>query len=403
MLFTAGAAAFLLVAPFPHSAGSRVAFLLLAAAGLIWDYRRDIRAAGLALLPRAFVASAIVWCAWCAASLLWSVDPDYSEGEVRREVVYGALAFLVFFAGTRTFAQLHRWVVVILAASLLLGVAEWLDFAMPSMRWLAQGSVGPGPLGTEVVLVAPLLLFVVWETPAGMGRSRALAGALAAALMLVGLAGESRILWVALATAAITAFFVCSMHMPGDHHSRRQVRRALVIGIAVFAALMFVSADYKMRYYPKAESSVDVLAYDVRPTLWQAALRDIDAKPWIGHGYGRDIVAADMRAASQPLGQSLNHAHNVFLNVAVQLGVAGLAVFVALLATLAHALAGLRRRQGGLVLAVVGLSMLAGYLAKNLTDDFFERSHALMFWAMAGMLLGVGRRLPLANEASAKS
>jgi O-antigen ligase len=191
--------------------------------------------------------------------------------------------------------------------------------------------------------------------------------------------------------------------MPPDHASQRQIRRVLALGIAVFAALMFVSAEYKMRYYPQAESSVEVLAYDVRPTLWQAALRHIDARPWAGHGYGRDILAADMRAASLPLGQSLNHAHNVFLDVAMQLGVIGLAAFVALLATLAHALASLRRREGGLVLAVVGLSMLAGYLAKNLTDDFFERPHALMFWAMAGMLLGAGRRLPLAREASARS
>jgi O-antigen ligase len=399
LLFTAGAAGFLLVAPFPHSAGSRVSLLLLAAAALVWDCRRDVRSAGFALVPRAFVVAAAAWCAWCAASLAWSVDSEYTAGEVRREIVYDALAFVVFFAGTRTFAQLHRWAATILAATVLLGLAEWLHLALPSIAWLAKASIGPGPLATQVVLAAPLLLLVLWPAPSGMDRRRALAGAVAVALVLAGLAGESRVLWVALATAAITAFLVCSAHMPRDHPSRAPVRRALVIGIAVLATLMFASAEYKMRYYPKAESTVEVLSYDVRPALWETALRHIEAKPVLGHGYGRDIIAADIRAASQPLGQTLNHAHNVFLDVAVQLGLTGLAAFVALLATLAMAFARLNEREGGLALAVVGLATLAGFLAKNLTDDFFERPHTLVFWAIAGMLLGAGRRLRPADAA----
>ena len=399
-LFTAGAAGFLLVAPFPHSAGSRVSLLLLAAAALVWDYRRDVHGAGFALLPRAFAIAALAWCAWCAASLGWSLDSEYTAGELRREIVYDALAFVVFFAGTRTFTHLHRSVATILAATILLGLAEWLHLALPSVAWLARASVGPGPLATQVVLAAPLLLLVLWVAPSGMGRGRVTAGAVAVALVAAGLAGESRVLWVALATAAVAAFLVCNARMPRDHPARASVRRALVIGIAVFAALMFVSAEYKMRYYPQAASSVDVLAYDVRPTLWQEALRHIEAKPVTGQGYGRDIIAADMRAASQPLGQTLNHAHNVFIDVAVQLGLVGLAAFVALLATLAMAFARLNEREGGLALAVVGLATLAGFMAKNLTDDFFERPHTLVFWAIAGMLLGVGRRLPPANGAS---
>lgn len=403
VLFTAGAAGFLLVAPFPHSAGSRVSFLLIAAAALVWDFRRDVRAAGFQLLPRAFVVASLAWCAWCAASLAWSVDSEYTAGELRREIAYDALAFVVFFAGTRTFAQLHRWIATTLAATFLLGLAESLHLAFPSVALLARGSVGPGPLATEVVLVAPLLLFVLWVAPSGMGRGRALASAAAIALVLAGLAGESRVLWVALATAAVTAFLVSSARMPREHPARAPVRRALIIGIAVCATLMFASAEYKMRYYPQAASTIDVLSYDLRPTLWQVALRHIAAKPLVGHGFGRDIIAPAMRAASQPLGQTLNHAHNVFLDVGVQVGLIGLAAFVALLSTLAMAFARLGEREGGLALAVVGLATLAGFLAKNLTDDFFERPHSLVFWAIAGMLLGVGRRLPPARDSSARA
>jgi len=42
---------------------------------------------------------------------------------------------------------------------------------------------------------------------------------------------------------------------------------------------------------------------------------------------------------------------------------------------------------------VVGLSLLAGFVVKNLTDDFLFRSNAKEFWAMLAILLGLGARL----------
>jgi hypothetical protein len=40
---------------------------------------------------------------------------------------------------------------------------------------------------------------------------------------------------------------------------------------------------------------------------------------------------------------------------------------------------------------MMGLAMLAGFVVKNLTDDFFYRHNALVFWAINGMLLGLAR------------
>ena len=50
--------------------------------------------------------------------------------------------------------------------------------------------------------------------------------------------------------------------------------------------------------------------------------------------------------------------------------------------------------RGLFAFAMVGLAVLAGYFTKNLTDDFFFRPNSLVFWAIAGMLLGVAARLP---------
>jgi hypothetical protein len=43
-------------------------------------------------------------------------------------------------------------------------------------------------------------------------------------------------------------------------------------------------------------------------------------------------------------------------------------------------------------IGVAGIDMLAGVLAKNMTDMFFDRECALLFWSVNGVLLGYGKR-----------
>jgi hypothetical protein len=43
--------------------------------------------------------------------------------------------------------------------------------------------------------------------------------------------------------------------------------------------------------------------------------------------------------------------------------------------------------------------MVAGVLARNMTNDFFVRDGALLFWALAGMLFGYALRRPPASGA----
>jgi O-antigen ligase len=78
--------------------------------------------------------------------------------------------------------------------------------------------------------------------------------------------------------------------------------------------------------------------------------------------------------------------------VALQLGLAGLAVFAALLLALAREYLRLARNPGLAPLGILGITLLTGFLAKNLTDDFFYRHNAVVFWAMNGMLLGLASR-----------
>jgi O-antigen ligase len=81
------------------------------------------------------------------------------------------------------------------------------------------------------------------------------------------------------------------------------------------------------------------------------------------------------------------HAHNVFLDVALELGLVGLAIFVAGLAAIGRQFArGLDGSDARRVAAIAGLVVMIGFVAKNFPDDFVVRHIALACAALAGML-----------------
>ena len=134
------------------------------------------------------------------------------------------------------------------------------------------------------------------------------------------------------------------------------------------------------------------VAEDPRFAIWPAVRDRIAERPWIGHGFGKNILGPELaRTLGDP---TLTHAHNAFASVWLQTGAIGLALFVAALAAAAWRFAGYARsRDDALALAgIAGLSILAGVVVKNLTDDFFDRSNARFLWTMLALLVAFGER-----------
>ena len=93
------------------------------------------------------------------------------------------------------------------------------------------------------------------------------------------------------------------------------------------------------------------------------------------------------RGAEQPF----RHGHNIVLDMALQLGVAGVIAFGALLAAFAVEFARAARVAATAPVGLAGLAMLAAFLAKNMTDDFLYRPNSLVFWALMGLLLRLAK------------
>lgn len=348
---------------------------------------------GLRRLPKAFTIAAIAWVVLCVTSLAWSTDRAYTLSELQREVLYGAMAFIVLFSGTRSRHDLRIAVFAIVCGTLLMGAFEWVRHFAPGLRYAVKYEAAQGPFSTQIALVAPLLALAAWPPPGGLGlRPRTLA-LLAAALIAAGLPTENRMLWLALATGCVVAFAVFQAGASPDA-DRARMLRVLLGTLALIALVIAGSWEYKAaRYYPKAATPVESISMDERPRVWSTALALLHERPVLGHGYGREIVGDRIERAVPPQGSvHIRHAHNVFIDVLLQLGLVGFAAFAALLGALVHAYARVRHTAAGAPVAIAGIAMVATFVVKNLTDDFFFRPGSLTFWAVNGLLLALSLR-----------
>jgi O-antigen ligase len=335
------------------------------------------------------------WSLWSLASLAWSVDPPYSRGQLAREVMDSLLAMFAFYVAARDARSVRVLIGAALAsfaclALLAIGM-QVVTGAWDAGRW----HHGVGAWSTWIVLIAPFTFALIAPQPAGFGGGlRLLAAGLALLALMVTTARmtDNRIVWIALAAAFGSASLAAALRLP------RTLTRTPLRWVAPLAVLLLVLglafADVvEDRAQIARQSSVALsLERDPRIALWERVIEHIAARPWAGYGFGRRSLAAPLVAElGDPL---LAHAHNVFASQWLQTGAIGLAAFVAFLAALAARYVRFVRSPDMTLafVGVAGVALLAGFIAKNLTDDFLFRSNAKELWAMSAFLLGYGVR-----------
>jgi O-antigen ligase len=391
-LLVAATFALLLLAPASGSAGLRGAMLVIASAALIFGRGRHLLA-DLRTVPRAVLVTVAAWGALATLSVAWSVAPRFSLSELRGEVLYGLAAFAIFFIAAARLARWRLWWIAIVTGTLAvfaLLVAQHAGVRLS--RHPMDG--GAGPWSTHLVLVAPLLLAIAWPRPWGFDRGVVAKFAALLLLMIAAAATGNRIVWAAFATQ-LAVLIVISGSMPAMDAARVAMLRrlAVIAALAVvigFAASVLERNEEHYRTDPSMTASID---RDLRPKLWSVAWTEFSKAPWLGHGFGREILKDKFLAVTPnvPNHPKMRHSHNMFGDIALQLGIVGVALFLAVLAALAREYRGYLRDARLAPLGVIGLALIAGFVVKNLTDDFFYRHNALVFWALNGMLLGLAR------------
>lgn len=332
-----------------------------------------------------------LWPAWLVygltalVSLSYAIDPAYSLGEVKVEILFPLLVVVLGVNAITSLAEFRRLLLILVTGNSFLVAFSLATAAVGgSTKDGLVGTIntGVGNFSTYLITVMP---FIAWLTADAWPSRRRLAWLLIALLLadlLALLLTLNRQGVIALAVEAAVAGLWLLAHRPS--------RRTLVLLAAALALLgtIFVH-QYRARDILAQQGQFALAAKsDIRWYLWSFTTESIAEHPWSGGGFG--LRAFKLMHPDFAPDSMLWHAHNMLLNKGVQMGLPGIAAFLLLFLSVFRTL-GMRLRgppaTRALVLAC--LSMVFGVFVKNMTDDFFFREMGYLFWLLVGASLGV--------------
>jgi len=380
------AALFVASSLFSHDVALRLVLLATATllgAGVLARERGAVRA-----LPPIWLAW-LVFAVWAAASIGWSVEPARSQKEWQNEVVYTALALLACYLGAQAKDAARVFIAVLATGAVLVcASALWAFTSGMPPEWNGGWHGGPGDHAAALLTLMPCALGLLWY-----GRQAAwprtalwLIALLIAAFLASALATQNRTVWVGFALEIGIFIAALALRRAGDRRAQLSLALAGVVTIAAMGTIvLLVQRD-------RESTGAFSMSADPRLSIWAKATQHIEQRPLAGYGFGRGLLRERLPGeANQELAW---HAHNLFLDLALQTGLIGVALFVVLLAATLRQ--GLRfAADGSAASAACGMALiavLAGMLTRNMTDMLFVRQNALLFWGVTGVLLAWGAR-----------
>jgi O-antigen ligase len=339
--------------------------------------------------PPAFLFVLISFVGWSAVSAVWAEDPGAAIDATTRYLP-NAMLFLIVFAGVRTREQL-LWVV----GSLVVGAAVSAVYGM------VVGAPADDP-GRVAIGNAN-------ETAASLVAGGTLAAALAFALrgkpvlrLLTTIAVPLCVFAVFLTLSrgglvALGASLMAAIVMGGR-------RRGVVLTLtaaAVLAAVIYFGAFASVE---SRDRVLDLEGGTGRTDIWTVGWRMVEDQPLRGVGAGNFPIAS-IHYLLEPgallrddfIVDNPKVAHNTYLNVLAELGVVGLALFLAVIAFslwCAGRAVGLAARAGDRQLDVLARAMVV-VIAGLLAADFFgSRQYSKQLWLLLSLcpvLLAISR------------
>jgi O-antigen ligase len=330
--------------------------------------------------PPAFVFLLISFVGWAAVSAVWAEDSGAAIDATTRYLP-NAMLFLIVFAGVRTREQL-LWVV----GSLVVGAVVAAVYGMVA---------GPPPDDPGRVAIGNAN-----ETAASLVAGGTLAAALVFALrgkpvlrLLTTIAVPLCVFAVFLTLSrgglvALGASLIAAIVVAGR-------RRGVVLGLA--AAAVLATVIYFGAFAP-AEARDRVLELQGgtgRTDIWTVGWRMVEDQPLLGVGAGNFPVAS-IHYLLEPgslmrtdfIVDNPKVAHNTYLNVLAELGVVGLALFLAVIAFplgwAARAVA-FAARAGDRQLEVLARAMVVVIVGLLAADFFGSRQYSKQLWLLLGL------------------
>lgn len=384
------AALFLAASLFSHTVALR---LLLLAAGIVLASitvargGKDIRALPPIWLPF------VLWAIWAGLSIAWSLEPERSIKEFRNEVFYTGAALWICYVGAqaRNAARIIPPLVAAAAATVVLVALR--DFAIGWEHYLTGLHGGPGDHSCALLTLMPCLVIA-----ASYGRRarwplsmQALCWGLALLFVASAYTTLNRTIWLGFAVqlSLIGVFALFRGRMRWSTRAR--------VFTATFALVIVAGTGTIVLNIQEERDAMGIaraFEQDPRLVLWPEVLEHIAQRPVTGYGFGRGLLRDSLREELGSVDAFLWHAHNLFLEALLQLGVPGLILLLLLLGAILREGWRLLRDPDAMRVAcgLAVIAVVAGMVVRNMTDTLFLRQNALLFWGVVGVLLTLGSR-----------
>lgn len=320
-----------------------------------------------------------LWLLVGLASVLGAADPGESLGELKTDVLHSAIGFAACYllaSVPRGFRVLRR---VTATSMLLLSTLAALSFALHG-EWRNGYHNALGEYSTAISIMLPLVLTALLPGPLRARPREQVLVWLAVAMAAYGAyLARSRGMWIVLALIAVAAL-VDAARRAGWRRWVLLAATAVVAGGALFAA-----------HVVSKQRNTELTALHDREHIYAFSLGQIAQRPLLGHGFGRET---NREAYGQAFpGRYFWHSHNVLLSYGEQMGIPGVAIALALFASLLVLFARLRRHadEAAAQAGTVGLVLVLVFFLKNMSDMFFYGQTLNYFWCHCGLLLGFGQ------------
>jgi O-antigen ligase len=346
-------------------------------------------------IPQALHWPVFAWLAFTLLSCAWSVGMRQSANAWLDEAFFPLLMLGAFYTLGKAQGTEIRVQAALFAGMLALALISLAGHSVIAQDDPRAGAAyyypGVGQASTFALFALPVFVVMV----ADRVRLKRYAGACGlAAVGFTGAVTLNRMFW---ASALLTLLIALAWRWHSN--GKRAVLTFAVAGLlAASALLVTIAFRAELQSLPQeaslAEKITEHIETEPRPMLWSAWFARGLEQPWFGLGFGKRVprdyyrqTSPDDPIMSHPFYGG--HAHNLFLNVFVQTGLAGLAIYAWLIVALARAFNA--RRKSNVGLAWAGFALIGALLIKNSTDDFMRDAVAMYFYALAGWTLALAQ------------
>jgi O-antigen ligase len=340
----------------------------------------------------------LAFLAWVILGSTWAENPSEALTEGSRYLLVAILYVVVYTAVATRDAAVRVLAVLIVAAGITAayGIALRPEGNIENLARLTSTIRDPNVLAA--VLVAGFSLSTAAVLALRNAAGPRLAAAVAAALCLTALfLTGSRGGVICFGAALIMSIVV------GGRWRGRVAALALVFA-ALTVAYFTVYAPPEIRERFSAATSGEAQQQEGRVTLWAVAWRVVEDEPVVGVGTGnfkevsaRYVLAPGSAARTDRVIDDAAVVHNTYLQVLAEMGVIGLALYLAVLGTsLGCGVAAAREfeRRGDRAMGIMArgtVVAMSGLLAANF---FISSETSKVLWlllALGPALLGVAR------------